>query len=156
MVKVKKKTTNKSLSLIIRSKNINKQLFNILSIFDIKNIFLQIFSNNLKFDVFQDFLKNNNINYILDKNCLTLDINKIFLKEIFSLIELIDYDEINIFNKYISWQQFNINNKKTSFKDIDILPDFYLNFNVYENNYLEIICDLSYNKDEILEKLNKL
>ena len=90
---------------------------------------------------------------------------KVAVKNITKIVEvlaLFDYEEINIWDCYTSWEKYlkDSNEKQPFFtvKPINIECDskFYLNYSPQDGNKVEIICDVKYDNQNILKELNEL
>ena len=153
----KKKVTKKSVSFKIPLKGFNDNYVELLQLFELKSFFIELFNiNNKKYNII-NFLEKYNFDYsFLDNYYLCINVANKNVEKLIKAISKSEFDEINIFDRYTDWKTFCKTREVYDVKRIKSLPSFYLNCNLYENNYIEIICDLKYNTDIIYESLNKL
>ena len=165
MGKIKIKTNKNVIEMDFKANPLNNNLlFDICNLFDLENIYIDIFGVNGRKYNFSDKLLERKASVIvlkINSNDLTI---KATVKEIPMIIEVLtefDFDDLNIWDCYTDLEQY-IKDKKPCkiplFKPVELKIDskFYLNFSPIEGQKVEIICDLSYDKQGLFEKITAL
>lgn len=142
-----------------------KKLDNILKLFRINEIYLCIYGLRKDRDIFNKTFEVEDISFSSSRD-FALRINTIKLSIL--LPRIVDcFDELSVWSCYTNWKGFLNDMKNLPFvyskkqlssgKDE---PSFYLNYNPFNSNNVEIICDLSFNnclsikKEDIMGVLN--
>ena len=157
---IMEKINNTTLYYKIKYKDLPKKLKDIISVFEIPKIYVNIYEISSDIAPIYDFMTNNNIKYFQMNNskndlCICVE-NKISILDIISDIQ---FSEISIWDTYTSWSDFchdSQNYDLTRNEAIKDIPHFFLSYNDYENNYLEIICDKSFFNENLKTKLSDI
>lgn len=139
------------------------RLYNICLLFNLENIYMSIYSiYNQKKDLYKIVVDNklaSQINITHRKHLQDIHI-KLSVNNLPILIQLFadfDFEELNIWNCYDSWENYIEDIKSTpffTFKLNKIINNkFYLDYLKYEENKVSIICDLTYESKGLQEKL---
>lgn len=142
----------------------NNTLYELCKIFELSNLYIDIYSVDNRKNDLCELLRQKCENILLvasgTQRCQDIHI-KATIDEITNISETLKefyFEDMNIWNCYTEWEQYlkdkNIYRvpifKKT---EIKINSLFYLN---YKENQVEIICEPSYDYNNLKEKLNKL
>lgn len=139
-------------------------LFGLCEIFDLKDIFIDIYTAVIKEQDYKALSKVDNILIATaDRNAKTKDIHLKAttenLLQITKLLEVCNFEDLNIWNCYTDWEQ-HLNDKldynvpvfkKSIVKQNEC--DFYLNF---KEGVVEIICQPVDDIDEVLTQIQKI
>lgn len=141
-------------------------LFEICRLFELDNIFIDVFGVSSRSENFVEKLLKSNASMMIsqiDESC-SFSI-KTEIKSIPMILEVLDhihFDEINIWDCYTDWENYlKIKNMKMPFftvKPLNVKNDskFYLNYNPLEGQKVEIICDIDYYTQDIADKIQSL
>lgn len=143
------------------------KLYKFCNLFNFKFLYLNIFMVNInKGDLYKTLIEKKIASEIF---CVSRNnLQDIYLKvttnnlgKIVPLLKSYDFDEIEVWDCYVNWElHLKDFTKPSSFFTIKKSKDkskskFFLDFNLVENNKVQVICDCDYEK-YILEEIHKI
>ncbi len=169
MKKIKVKKNDKVLAIDFYANLLKDNiLYKLCKEFNLTEIYIEIYSIDTRHKNFYESLlaiNKNYLTYFAEKS----GVQDIFIKttvvELSKIMDLLSefvFEDLIIWNCYTNWRKYLEDKttkvpyftiKRGEFKDDS---NFYLNFNPYEGQKVEIICDLIYNKQELFERLTEL
>ena len=169
MKKIKVKKNDKVIAIDFCANLLkDNKLYKLCKEFNLVEIYLEIYSIDIRYKNFYELLLATNKNYITNFTEKS-GVQDIFIKttvdESLSIMKLLSefvFEGLTIWDCYTNWENYLEDKttkipfftiKRGEFKDNS---NFYLNFNAYEGQKVEIICDLIYNKQGLFERLNEL
>lgn len=170
MKKIKIKKNDKVLAIDFYANLLKEDiLYKLCREFNLEEIYIEISSIDARRKNFLDSLLAINRNYLtnLTEKCgmqnifIKTKVDK-SLKILINLLSEFVFEDLTIWDCYTNWEKYLEDTttkapfftiKRSEFKDNS---NFYLNFNSYEGQKVEIICDLIYNKQDLFERLTDL
>ena len=143
--------------------SVGNRLQELLNFYDLKEVYLSIWGTDIsKINDMKQRLhieKIEKLSLSTRSNDFVLHISSQLVSEIVRILED-SYDEITVWDCYANWKNF-VENESTPFplfsfkkqKEPSQVGNFYLNFNPYDGNRVEINCSTSWRKEVTKENL---